>query len=158
MYKFRAKSNIVLGVISFLSLLAFIAVENSKIDVKQDWYNEKLEAAQLSKKAADYIKNHRLENGIFIDEVNDPNQTALIGQEYTLTTTDRGYIEAKLSSTNPNFAAVIVQLLKDAGLKKNDNVAIALTGSFPGLNISTIAAVQTLQLNPIIISSVGAST
>ena len=45
MYKFRAKSNIVLSVLSVLSLLAFIAVENGKLDVKQEWYNEKLEAA-----------------------------------------------------------------------------------------------------------------
>ncbi len=59
-----------------------------------------------------------MENGVFIDVINDPNQTALIGQEYTLVTTDRGYIEAKLSTTNPNFAAVIVQLLKDAGSEK----------------------------------------
>lgn len=71
MYKFRAKSNIVLGVLSFLSLLAFVAVENSKVDVKQDWYNEKLEAAQLSQKAATSLKNYRLEKGVFIDEVND---------------------------------------------------------------------------------------
>ena len=111
MYKFRAKSNIVLIVLSSLSLLAFIAVENSKVDVKQQWYDEKFEAAQLSQKAAKHIKDYRLENGIFIDDVNDPNQTALIGQEYTLITTDRGYIESKLSTTNPNFAAVIVQLL-----------------------------------------------
>jgi len=47
MYKFRAKSNIVLSVLSILALLAIVAVENSKIDVKQKWYNEKLEAAQL---------------------------------------------------------------------------------------------------------------
>ncbi len=48
MYKFRAKSNLVLSVLSLLSLLAFIAVENSKVDVKQEWYEEKLEASQLS--------------------------------------------------------------------------------------------------------------
>jgi poly-gamma-glutamate system protein len=157
MKKFSAKSNTVLGIISFLSLLAFIAVENSKINVEQDWFKEKLEAAQLSQKAAECIKNYRLEKGVFIDMINDPNQTALIGQEYTKITTDRGYINAKLSTTNPNFAAVIVQLLKDAGLQENDNIAIAMTGSFPGLNISTIAAVETLKMNPIIISSVGAS-
>lgn len=157
MYKIRAKSNTVLSVLSILCLLAFIAVENSKVDVKQKWYFEKLKAAELSQKAANHLKNFRLTKGVFIDVVNDPNQTALIGQEYTLVTTDRGYIEAKLSSTNPNFAAVIVQLLKDADLKENDNVAVAFTGSFPGINISTIAALETLNLNPIIISSVGAS-
>lgn len=157
MYKFRAKSNIVLSVLAFLSLLAFVAVENSKVDVEQDWYVEKLEAAQLSLSAADHLKNHRMEKSVFIDEVNDPNQTALIGQEYTMITTDRGYIEAKLSATNPNFAAVIVQLLKDAGLNENDNVAVAMTGSFPGLNISVMAALETLKLNPIVITSVGSS-
>ncbi len=157
MYKFRAKSNIVLIVLSSLSLLAFIAVENGKIEVKQKWYNEKLEAAQLSQLAANQLKNYRFEKGVFVDVINDPNQTGLIGQEYTLVTTDRGYIDAKLSTTNPNFAAVIVQLLKDAGVEQTDNVAVAMSGSFPGLNISVMAALETLKLNPIVITSVGAS-
>lgn len=157
MKKFRAKSNLVLIVLSSLALLAFISVENSKVDVEQEWYQEKLDAAELSQSAANHLKNFRLEKGVFIDEVNDPNQTALIGQEYTLTTTDRGYIDSKLSTTNPNFAAVIVQLLKDAGVEENDNVAVAMSGSFPGLNISVMAALQTLKINPIAITSVGSS-
>lgn len=157
MYKFRAKSNIVLGVLSLLALLAFIAVENGKVDVKQEWYTEKLEAAELASLAAEKLKDYRLENGVFIDAVNDPNQTALIGQEFTMITTDRGDIDAKLSSTNPNFAAVIVQLLKDAGLNRGDQLAVAFTGSFPALNLAVMAAVETLGLKPIIITSVGAS-
>ena len=157
MVKFRAKSNIVLGVLSLLSLLAFIAVENSKVDARQDYYEEKLEAAQLAQKAAEYIKNYRLQKGVFVDAVNDPNETALIGQEYTMVTTDRGDIEAKLSSTNPNFAAVVVQMLKEAEVEKGDNVTVAMTGSFPALNIAVLAALKTLDLNPIVISSVGAS-
>ncbi len=155
--KIRAKSNIVLGALSLLSLIALIVVEQSKTIVKQEWYNEKVEASNLSKKMTSYIKDYRLEKGVFIDEINDPNRTALIGQEYSLITTDRGNIDAKLLTTNPNFAAIIVQLLKDAGLNKGDNVAVAMTGSFPGLNISVLAALQTLKLKPIIISSVGAS-
>jgi len=157
MYRFRAKSNIVLSVLSLLALLAFIAVENGKVDVKQKWYREKLAAAELSQLAANQLKSFRLENGVFIDAINDPNQTALIGQEFTMITTDRGDIDAKLSSTNPNFAAVIVQLLKDADLEDGDQVAIAFTGSFPALNISVMAAIETLHLNPIVITSVGAS-
>jgi len=157
MLNYRAKSNIVLGFIALLSLFAFIAVENSKREVKEEWYNEKLAAAKLSQQAATYLKGYRLEEGVFIEEVNDPNQTALIGQEYTQITTDRGYIDAKLSSLNPNLAAVIVQYLKDAGLEENDAVAVAFTGSFPALNISVISAIEVLKLRPIIISSVGSS-
>jgi poly-gamma-glutamate system protein len=157
MYKFRAKSNIILGLLSLLALLALIAVENGKMDVKQDWYSEKLEAAKLSQSAASRLKSFRLENGVFIDEINDPNQTALIGQEYSMITTDQGLIESKLSATNPNFAAVMVQLLKDAGLNDDDIVAVAFSGSFPGLNISVLAALETLKLKPIVITSVGSS-
>lgn len=157
MYKFSAKSNLVLGVLSALSLLALLAVENGTVDVEQDWYREKMEAANRANEAMEAIKNHRLEKGIFLDAVNDPNQTAMIGQEYTLVTTDRGYIDAKLSSTNPNFAAVIVQMLKDARLDAGDKVAIAFTGSFPALNISVYAALEALKLEPIAITSVGAS-
>jgi poly-gamma-glutamate system protein len=157
MTKFRAKSNIVLGTLFVLALLALLAVENSKVDVRQEWYAEKLEAARLAKTAEECLKNYRLQNGVFIDAVNDPNQTALIGQEYTLVTTDRGYVDAKLSTTNPNFAAIIVQLLKEAGCEEHDNVAIAFTGSFPALNIAVLAAIETLKLHPVIITSVGAS-
>ncbi|MFH1121521.1 MAG: poly-gamma-glutamate system protein [Bacteroidota bacterium] len=157
MLKYRAKSNIVLGFIALMSLFAFIAVENSKKEVRQEWYTEKLKAAKLSQQAALCLKGFRLEEGVFIEEVNDPNQTALIGQEYTQITTDRGYIDAKLSSLNPNLAAVIVQYLKEAGLEENDRVAVAFTGSFPALNISVISAIEVLKLKPIIISSVGSS-
>lgn len=157
MYSFRAKSNIVLSLLFVLSLLALIAVENSKVDSKQEWYDQKLEAARLSQVASECIKNYRLEKGVFIDAINDPNQTALIGQEYTLISTDRGYIDSKLSTTNPNFAAVMVQFLKEAGLEKGDHVAVGFTGSFPALNIAVLAALETLNLKPILITSVGSS-
>jgi poly-gamma-glutamate system protein len=158
MVKISAKSNVVLGVVALISVLAFLLVEYEKADYQQKWYPEKLEAAKLAKAASECIKSKRLENGVFIDAINDPSQTALIGQEYSLITTDHGSIEAKLSSTNPNFAAVVVQLLKEAGVSEGETVAVSMTGSFPGLNIATLAAIQTLKLRPVIISSVGSSS
>ena len=157
MNNFSAGSKIVLSVLALLALMAFLAVEYKKEDVKLKWYDQKLEASRLAKNAIDYLKEFRLQKGVFIDAVNDPNETALIGQDITPITTDRGNIEAKLTSTNPNFAAVIVEMLKEAGLEKNDFVAVAYTGSLPGLNIAVNAAIQTLDLKPIIITSVGAS-
>lgn len=157
MYLFSAGSKRVLSVLALIALLAFLAVENKKVDVQLKWYEQKLEASRLAKEAADHLKEYRLHKGVFIDPVNDPNETALIGQDITMITTDRGYIEAKLTATNPNFAAVIVEMLKDAELEEGDNVAVAFTGSLPGLNIAVLAATQTLKLNPIIITSVGAS-
>lgn len=156
-YNLSAGSKTVLSVLSLLSLMAFLAVEYGKEDVKLKWYDQKLEASKLAGEATDYLKEFRVHKSVFVDVVNDPNETALIGQDITPITTDRGNIEAKLTSTNPNFAAVVVDMLKEAGLEKNDVVGIAFTGSFPGLNIAVHSAVQTLKLKPIIITSVGAS-
>jgi poly-gamma-glutamate system protein len=150
-------SKTVLSVLSLLALMAFLAVEYGKVDVKLKHYEQKIEAAKLVKEATDYLKEIRMSKGVFVDVINDPNETALIGQDITPITTDRGYIEAKLTATNPNFAAVIIDMLKEAELEKNDVVAVAFTGSFPGLNIAVHSALQTLKLRPIIITSVGAS-
>lgn len=157
MNNFSAGSKTVLSVLVLLALMIFLAVEFGKVDVRLKWYEQKIEAARIAKNAAEFLKEFRLQKGVFIDAVNDPNGTALIGQDITPITTDRGYIEAKLTATNPNFAAVVVEMLKNAGLEKNDMVAVAFTGSLPGLNIAVHAALQTLKLKPIIITSVGAS-
>ncbi len=157
MNKFSAKNIVVLSVLLLISIIGLFAVENGKVEVEQRWYTEKLRAAILAQDAAEYIKNYRLKNSVFVDAVNDPNETALIGQEYTMITTDRGSIESKLSTTNPNFAAVIVDMFLEAGLKKGDVIAVGYTGSFPGLNISVLAAAEVLGLKPVIITSVGAS-
>jgi len=157
MNRFSTKNIVVLSVLLLISLIGLFAVETNKVEVKQRWYTEKLRAAVLAEDAANYIKDYRLQKSVFVDAVNDPNETALIGQEYTLITTDRGNIESKLSTTNPNFAAVIVDMFLEAGLKKNDVIAIGYTGSFPGLNIAVLAAADILELKPLIITSIGSS-
>lgn len=157
MYQFSAKSKRVLTVLTVFSLVAFLVVEHYKVDHKRKWYDQKLKASQLAKKSFDYLKDYHLQKGVFIDVINDPNETALIGQDITPITTDRGYIEAKLTALNPNFSAVIVEMLNEAGIRQGDNVAVSFTGSIPGLNVCVISALQTLKLKPIIITSVGSS-
>ncbi len=158
MIKISIRNNFTLSVLAILSLFSFLWIENSKIIVKQRWYDEKLAAAQLMYKAEQDIKSIRMENGIFLDNINDPNETALIGQEFTQITTGRGSLPIKLSTTNPNFAALVVELFKEAGLKEDEKVAVCMTGSFPALNIATYAAIQTLKLDPIIILSTTSSS
>ncbi|HSD63171.1 MAG TPA: poly-gamma-glutamate system protein [Ignavibacteriaceae bacterium] len=157
MNNFNAGSIRVLAILSLLALFCLYIVETQKTDVKRKWYKEKLEASKITKHASDLLKEHRLQKSVFIDVVNDPNRTTLIGQDITPITTDQGNIDAKLTSTNPNFAAVVIDMLKEADLKENDAVAVSFTGSFPALNIAVHAAIQTLKLKPVIISSVGAS-
>jgi hypothetical protein len=50
--------------------------------------------------------------------LNDPNRSGLIGEKYSLITTDRGDLTAKLTTLNPNISAIIVEFFKKANLKK----------------------------------------
>lgn len=152
-----AKSKFSLILLLIVSIVLFIWVNNSRIFVKQKYFSEKLEAAKLMKKAGEVIKEYRLEQGVFIDEINDPNKTSLIGEKQTLITTDRGNLTAKLTSLNPNLAAVVIEMFKKTRLKKGDVIAMSCTGSFPAVNLAVMSAAKVMELNMIIISSVGAS-
>lgn len=153
------------GKISILSLLIITAITillmvlelSSKSKVKSEYFDEKIEAAELTLQSFKAIKETVDSLNIPIDRINDPNETGLIGLQYSPITTERGDLNAKLTSTNPNFAALIVQLLRKAGAKKDDLVAVSFTGSLPGMNIAVLSAIKTLQLMPIIITSVCSS-
>lgn len=82
----------------------------------------------------------------------------LEGIEYTPITTTLGSRDAKTLAMHPDFAGAIVDMLRKAGVKSGDRVAVNMSGSFPALNIAAIAAIDALGAKPIIISSVGAST
>ena len=152
------RSNVVLLFVAVCCMAGYYIVEENMIMHKEQWFEEKLAAANLSKEAALTLKNYYLGDVEFVDNINDPNETGLIGFEYSPITSERGSYSAKSSTTNPNYAAMMVQLLKGLKVKEGDTVAVAVTGSFPALNISVYAAMQTLKLHPIIITSVASSS
>ncbi len=131
---------------------------NSRQLVTSRGYDEKRRAARLTQLMHETVRRYLLDRAGTIDLVNDPNSTGLIGNEYTLITTDRGVLRAKLTATNPNFAAVFVDMFMEARLTPGDVVAVGLTGSFPSLNMAALAAMEAMRLEPIIITSVGASS
>lgn len=146
-----------LVVLAIWSVGLFAWAAHSRSYVEQPYYQQKLEAARLMQRALRIIKEERMQEGVFIDNINDPNETALIGQKYSLITTDRGSLDDKLTATNPNFAAVMVEMLKDARLKSGDQVAVAMTGGIPGANLAFLSASEVLGLRPYIITSLGSA-
>ena len=147
----------------FLILLAVIGLglheltERTREMKPQPRLEQKMAAASRTLRCFELIRQERLGAPASQDKENDPEASGLIGQEQTLTTTDRGVLEAKLTSVNPNFAAVFVEYFHRAGLREGDPVAISLTGSFPALNIAAICAAEELKLKPLVITSIGAS-
>ena len=80
------------------------------------------------------------------------------GPEYSWITTTLAPPEAKRLSRHPDFAAVAVGWLKQAGVGPGSRVAVNLSGSFPALNIAVLAAIEAIGAQPVVTSSVGAST
>ena len=104
------------------------------------------------------LKEERLRRGYEIIPTDDPNLTGMVGYDFTEITTSHGSLEAKRSTTNPNTAAMITDLLVQCGVKEGDLVAVNLSSSFPCLNVATLCALDALGAEGVIINSVGAST
>lgn len=121
------------------------------------YYDEKIEASTLANEAFEAIYQYKIDNGIEISK-DDINNTGLIGDRFSSITTTIGILEAKRTSTNPNFAAVIIDMLKEANVKKGDEVGVVFSSSFPALNIDVLAVIEVFELKACIMGSVGASS
>jgi poly-gamma-glutamate system protein len=163
----RAVSRTALALIAVISIAGLFAVERTRTRQKAPHYDQKLEAAQLAHKALGVIKEGLLDpsrtgadsfsEGTLIDPETDPMESGLIGLYMTPVTTVAGDLRAKQRSINPNFAAIVVDMLKEAGVGEGDVVAVGCSGSFPAINTSVYAALETLKTRPIIIASASAS-
>jgi len=141
-------------------LLTLIVLEASKISVLKPHAELMLKAAEKTKLALDATQIYAETAGIIPEPGSNDGSApmALIGVPYSPITTTLGNPEAKRSTLNPNTSAAITEMLLELGLKPGDTVAVNMSGSFPALNISVLCALDTCQLNGIVISSVGSSS
>lgn len=153
----RGVSRTVLALIGLLSLAGLVAVERFQTRTEQPYRTEKIDAARLAQEAMEVLRRARFQKAPSFDEITDPADSGLIGLAMSPVTSDPGSLPAKQTSVNPNFAAVIVQWLKDSGAKEGDTIAVGCSGSFPALNVCVFAAIETLKLTPVVISSAAAS-
>lgn len=148
------------SILIFATILSLILIKfelDTKRRTRGRFYDEKLQAAEISNKAQRIIKQKLFELNFPIDRINDPNETGMIGIQYSPLTSERGDLESKLTATNPNFAALIYDLFVKAGLKKGDRVAVSINGSYPALNISVMSAIKVFGLDPVIITAMTSS-
>ena len=115
-----------------------------------------LAASRRMEEAERVLRERIVAEGIPI-ETDDINGTGLIGPEWTALTSTLGILEAKRTTLNPNFAALMVRYFHEAGLKPGDVVAVGASGSFPALTLATLCAAQEMGLQALTIASFGAS-
>lgn len=156
-HKEDSREKICLWVVFILStffvffIYFFPGKKQSKLEKKMQ------EAALIMMEALEAVKDCRTASGIPLDHEIDPNLTGIIGIKYSPITTTLGQLEAKRTTTNPNFAALIVYLLHQAGAAAGDEVAVGASASFPSLILAVLSAAKAMKIKPLSIYSLGAS-
>jgi poly-gamma-glutamate system protein len=134
-------------------LLAAVVVEHTAERARAPLRRQ---ASRLMAQGVAAIQDARLARGLPFSS-DDPGKTGIVGEEMSPLVTTLGSLSAKRQSADPVFAAVVVDLLEQAGVREGDVIAAGFSGSLPGLNLAVLAAAGAMKLDPIIISSVGAS-
>lgn len=152
--KFRAMA-LILTVI-WLALSLTLTLKLGQTKAAED-YEIKLLATRKLKGWMDDIRDYKLEAGLSLTSY-DTHKTGMIGDEYTPITTSIGSEEAKRTTANPDMAALLVQMLTEAGVKSGDTIGAGFSGSFPTLNLAVLAACEVMNVKVVYIASMGAST
>ena len=149
------KKNAVYG----LGLLSLAALFIMKLAVEKPAavQEEMRRAAGLMSRASGAVRACREAVGVPLDTAVDVNRTGLIGLGSSPITTSLGNLEAKRTTTNPDFAALVVMLLDQAGVRRGDAVAVGASGSFPALTVAALCAAESLGVRALVIGSLGAS-
>lgn len=151
-------------IVWFILIIASLLLVFFTREVKEnDYYDEQITAVNKVLTAFESIRNEKERLGIKSNVDDDILNTGMIGFPFPLTneksiTTSRGVLTAKRTSTNPNFVALFMNYYQSVKLRKGDVIALNFSSSFPALNIQAIIAAETLELKPIISTSIGAST
>jgi poly-gamma-glutamate system protein len=153
----RSVSRTALLLLAVASLVALWLVERRQFDRQRPFYEEKMAAATRAQAAIEAIGDARRATGVAIDRELDPAGSGLVGVAMSRVTSVPGDLVAKQTTVNPNFAAAIVEMLRQAGVERGDRIAVGVSGSFPALNICVYAAAETIGAEPIVIASASAS-
>jgi len=158
MFRPQIQKTRVLVFMAFFSLLMVYLATNSTVIHTAVGFVEKQRASEIMELALKVLKNEVKSRNITIYVDIDPNTTGLIFKEDSPIRSSIGDLEAKQTVLKPNFSAVVVDHLIQAGIRSGDTVAVGMTGSMPGANIAVLSACKAMGVHTVNITSVGSST
>lgn len=154
---FRGRKNPLLFGLFVLSILFFLLAKIIPSREARVLKEEMMAASQIMAEAMEVLKECRKTRDLPIDPITDVNLTGIIGVRNSPITTTLGNLAAKRTSANPNFAGLVVFLLRSADVDSGDTIAVGASGSFPGLILAALSAAKAMDLKPLVIASLGAS-
>jgi poly-gamma-glutamate system protein len=155
--KTKNKTFCLFGIFCVSLFLVFGIEKYCTQNIQRPDSNQMRQAVALAERWFQLVEKEKKKRGIYPDPGITVKHGGLLGTEYSEITTTLGSLEAKETVLNPNFAALLLKLMHDAGLDSNSVIGINLSGSFPSLAICAFAAVHTLRAKAVVVSSLGAS-
>ena len=147
----------ILVFLALINIIVYYFVSSSVVTFRASDYELKIASAEKMENALNVLKKYGRKYP-FLSR--DPFDTRLVflNTETSPLLTDIGKYEAKSTVLKPNFSALIIDQFSKSGLKKGDTIAVSMTGSMPGANIAVLMACEAMELEYILISSLGASS
>ena len=101
-----------------LSVIVMVSAENIKQrdPVVDDNYATMVNASKIMREGMQVLKPLRAKLAPINPEF-DPQRSGMVGLENSIVTTNHGSRESKQTTVNPNWAAVAVKLMADAGVQ-----------------------------------------
>lgn len=113
-------------------------------------------SARRMEEAEDAVRSEARRRAIPL-EPEDTGETWLLGPDLSPLVSTMGYPAVKRTTVQPDCAAMLYRLYREAGLRKGDVVGIGTSGSFPGLLVAALCAAKTYGLEVRVIASLGSS-
>ena len=147
----------ILVFLALINIIVYYFVSSSVVTFRASDYDLKIASAEKMENALNVLKKYGRKYP-FLSR--DPFDTRLVflNTETSPLLTDIGKYEAKSTVLKPNFSALIIDQFSKSGLNKGDTIAVSMTGSMPGANIAVLMACEAMELEYILISSLGASS
>ena len=158
MFRPQIQKTRVLAVMALITMGTIFWVANSTEYIPSDDIQEKKTATQ---NMSIYINSLKSRTDVINSNI-DLYDSRLVGLESSEITSlfddkENSFLNSKVACTHPNFSALIINLFNEAELSRGDTIAVSMTGSLPGANIALLAACESFDLTPIVISSVASS-
>ena len=147
-----------LAAVAAVAAIGLFVIEANPDRDRDSQYETKLRAARLAEEMYRAVNLERIALQIPLETELDPAGSGLIGAPHSVIVSNEGHLRSKQTTANPNFAAMFIDMMDEAGVGEGDLVAVNCTGSFPAMNINLYAALEVVGAEAIVISSVGTST
>ena len=147
-------------VLFFLAMLIMVMVYwavNSYEQHETYGFELKVKAVENMKHSINSLREEFISRGINNGEDSLAFGSFLLGPQHSIIQTTKGSKDSKLSTLNPNFAAMITEMFIELELDSSSKIAVSYTGSYPGANIAVLSALEAMEMDASIISSCGSS-